>query len=150
MDHTEINWKKNTALFLMGQALSHFGSMIVQFAIMWYVVLKSQSGTTMTAFTIIAILPIFFISPFAGVWTDRYNRKYIINIADGSIAFFSLIVAIFMMFGIDSYVILFICSAVRSIGMGVQQPAVNSFIPQIVPKEYLTRVNGIQSSIIPL
>jgi len=143
----EINWKKNTALFMIGQALSLFGTMVVQYAILWHVTLKSQSGSMMTLFIIIGILPMFFISPFAGVWADRFNRKYIINIADGSIAFFSLIVAICLMLGIDSYAILFVCTFVRSIGQGVQTPAVGAFIPQIVPQEHLTKVNGIQTSI---
>jgi len=143
----EINWKKNTALFLGGQALSFFGTMIVQYAIFWHITLKSLSGNVMTLFVLIGFLPMFFISPFAGVWADRFNRKYIINIADGSIAFFSLIVAIFLMFGIDSYAILFVCAFVRSLGQGVQTPAVGAFIPQIVPEEHLTKVNGIQGSI---
>jgi len=143
----EINWKKNAALFITGQALSLFGTMVVQYAILWHVTLKSQSGTMMMLFTLVGMLPMFVISPFAGVWADRYNRKYIINIADGSIALFSLIVAIYLMLGIETYTILFLCAFVRSLGQGVQNPAVGAFIPQIVPQEHLTRVNGIQTSI---
>lgn len=143
----EINWKKNAALFLTGQALSLFGTMIVQYAIVWHITLKSQSGTMMMLFTVAGFLPMFFISPFAGVWADRFNRKYIINIADGVIAFFSLLVAVFLMFGIDSYGILLFCALIRSFGQGTQTPAVGAFIPQIVPQEQLTKINGIQSSI---
>jgi DHA3 family macrolide efflux protein-like MFS transporter len=142
-----IDWKKNTALFLIGQAISFLGTMIVQYAIIWHITLKSQSGTMITFLIIIAFLPMFFISPFAGVWADRFNRKYIINISDGLIAFFSLIVAVSLMFGIDSYGILLFCTLVRSLGQGVQTPAVGAFIPQIVPREQLTKINGIQSSI---
>jgi DHA3 family macrolide efflux protein-like MFS transporter len=143
----EINWKKNTVLFLTGQALSLFGSMAVQYAILWHITLKTQSGTMMTVFTIALFIPMFFISPFGGVWADRFNRKYIINIADGSIAFVSLIVAIFLFFGFDSFGILLICAVVRSFGQGVQTPAVGAFIPQIVPEEHLTKINGIQSAV---
>jgi DHA3 family macrolide efflux protein-like MFS transporter len=143
----EINWKKNTALFLTGQALSLFGTMIVQYAIMWHITLKTQSGSMMTLFTIAGFLPMFFISPFAGVWADRFNRKYIINIADGAVAFVSLIAAIFIMAGIDSIGILLFCTVIRSFGQGVQMPAVGSFIPDIVPQEQLTKINGFQSSI---
>jgi DHA3 family macrolide efflux protein-like MFS transporter len=143
----EINWKKNTTLFLAGQALSFFGTMVVQYAILWHITLKSQSGSMMTIFTIAGFLPMFFISPFAGVWADRFNRKYIINIADGAIAFFSLVTAIFLIFGIDNYIILLICALVRSLGQGVQTPAVGAFIPQIVPEEHLTKINGFQGSV---
>jgi DHA3 family macrolide efflux protein-like MFS transporter len=143
----EINWKKNTALFIAGQTLSLFGSMVVQYAILWHITMKTQSGTMMTVFTIAGFLPMFFISPFAGVWADRFNRKFIINIADGSIALASLIVAVFLLFGFEHIGILLICTIVRSFGQGTQTPAVGAFIPQIVPEEHLTKVNGIQSSI---
>ncbi|MDR2086814.1 MAG: MFS transporter [Dysgonamonadaceae bacterium] len=142
-----IDWKKNTALFLTGQALSLLGTMVVQYAILWHVTLKSQSGTMMAFFTIAGFLPMFFISPFAGVWADRFNRKYIINIADGAIALVSLCVAVFLLSGFDSYGLLLFCALVRSLGQGVQTPAVGAFIPQIVPPEHLTKINGFQSSI---
>jgi DHA3 family macrolide efflux protein-like MFS transporter len=64
----KINWKTNTAFFLAGQALSLFGTMVVQFAILWHITLNSQSGAMMTVFTVIGFLPMFFISPFAGPW----------------------------------------------------------------------------------
>lgn len=140
-------WKKNTILFLTGQALSLFGSLLVQYAILWHITLKTQSGSMMTLFTIAGFLPMFFISPFGGVWADRFNRKYLINIADGVIALASLFVALLLMSGFEHYGILFACAVVRSIGQGVQTPAVGAFIPQIVPQEHLTKVNGIQNSI---
>jgi DHA3 family macrolide efflux protein-like MFS transporter len=143
----EINWKKNTALFLTGQALSFFGTMVVQYALVWHITLESGSGTMITLFTIAGFLPMFFVSPFAGVWADRFNRKYIINIADGAIALVSLIVAVCLLAGIDSYGLLLFCALMRSLGQGTQMPAVGAFIPQIVPPEHLTRINGLQSSV---
>jgi MFS transporter, DHA3 family, macrolide efflux protein len=143
----ETNWKKNTIFFVAGQTLSLFGTLLVQYAILWHITLKTQSGMMMTVFTIAGFLPMFFISPFAGVWADRFNRKNIINIADGSIAVVSLIVAVFLLFGFDPIVILLICAVVRSLGQGSQIPAVSALIPQLVPQENLTKVNGILSSI---
>lgn len=143
----ETNWKKNTILFLGGQCLSLFGSMLVQYAIMWYVTLKTESGSMITVFILTGILPMFFISPFAGVWADRFNRKYIINIADGSIALATLIVAVFFIFGFESHWLLLGCAAIRALGQGVQTPAVSAFIPQIVPEQHLSKINGINGSI---
>lgn len=143
----EINWKKNTALFLSGQALTLFGSSVVQYAILWHITLGTQSGTMMTVFSIALFLPMFFISPFGGVWADRFNKKNIINMADGAVALASLIVAAFLFFGIDHAGLLLACAVVRSLGQGVQLPAVGAFIPQIVPQKHLTRINGIQGSI---
>ncbi|MDR2479841.1 MAG: MFS transporter [Treponema sp.] len=143
----ETKWKRNTALFLGGQGVSLFGSMLVQYAIMWHITLKTQSGSMLTAFILAGILPMFFVSPFAGVWADRFNRTYIINIADASIALATLIVAVLFIAGFESHWLLLGCAAVRALGQGVQTPAVNAFIPQIVPEQRLTRINGINGSI---
>ncbi|MDR2708847.1 MAG: MFS transporter [Elusimicrobiota bacterium] len=142
-----LNWKKNAALFIAGQALSFFGTMVVGHAITWHITLKTHSGQMMALFTAAAFLPMLFVSPFGGVWADRYNRKYIINISDGAVAFVSLIAALFLMAGIDSAAILLFCSIMRSLGQGVQSPAVGAFIADIVPQENLIKVNGIQNSI---
>jgi DHA3 family macrolide efflux protein-like MFS transporter len=143
----EYNWKKNITLFLVGQAFSIFGSLLVQYAIVWYITLKTGSGSMMTVFILAGVLPTFFISPFAGVWADRFNRKYLINGADASIAVTTLIVALFFIAGFENTWLLLICAALRALGQGVQLPAVNALIPQIIPPEYLTRINGINSSI---
>lgn len=141
------NWKKNTALFMIGQGISLFGSMLVHYAVMWHITLKTQSGLMMTLITVAGALPMFFISPFGGVWADRYNKKYIINIADAVIAVVTLIMAIIFSLGVDLSGLLLICLVMRALGQGVQTPAVNALIPELVPKEHLTRVNGISGSI---
>jgi DHA3 family macrolide efflux protein-like MFS transporter len=143
----ENYWKKNAALFLCGQGLSLFGSMLVQYAIMWYITLRTQSGSMMTVFIIAGILPNFFISPFGGVWADRFNKKYLINAADASIALATLVVAFFFIAGIENIGLLLFCAVIRALGQGIQTPAVNSFIPLIVPEQHLTRINGINGSL---
>jgi len=141
------DWKKNIALFLASQTLSLFGTMLVQYAIMWHIVLKTQSGVMMTILILVAVLPTFFTSLLGGVWADRYHKKHLINLADGSIAFVSLLIAISLSAGIDSIALLMIAAFVRALGQGVQQPAVTSLIPFIVPKDKLLKINGLNSSI---
>ena len=127
--------------------MSLFGTMLVQYAIMWHIVLETQSGVMMTIYMLVAVLPTFFTSLFGGVWADRYNKKNLINIADGTIAIVSLAIAISLALGYDSIVLLLIAAGIRALGQGVQQPAVNSLIPLIVPTEHLMRINGINASI---
>ena len=144
------SWKSNIALFLVGQAVSLIGSSIVGYAIMWHVTLKTGSGTMMMLFTIAVMLPTFFMAPFGGVWADRFNRKVLIMLADGFIALVTLVIALLYSFGIENLWILLVCSIARSLGQGIQMPAVNSLIPQIVPDEHLLRVNGINSMIMSI
>ena len=140
------HWKRNATFFIVGQFLSMFGSMLVSHAITWHITLQEQSGGLVALFTCAAMIPMVLISPFSGVWADRYNRKYLVNISDGVIALITLAVAILYMSGTRDIWFLFVAVMARSAGQGVQQPAVNALIPQIVPKEHLTRFNGIQST----
>jgi DHA3 family macrolide efflux protein-like MFS transporter len=141
------SWKKNIILFLASQCVSLFGSSLVQYAIMWHITLKTQSGIMMTISIICGFLPSFFLSPFAGVWADRYNRKRLIILSDSMIAISTLIVAILFILGYDALWMLFVVSAIRALGQGTQSPAVGAILPQLVPAEYLTKVNGINGSI---
>ena len=56
----------------------------------------------MTISIICGFLPTFFLSPFAGVWADQYDRKKLIAISDGLIAGVTLIMALFFYLGKDS------------------------------------------------
>ncbi|WP_147535730.1 MFS transporter [Bacillus marasmi] len=146
VQHKE-NWKKNIILFLSSQTISLFGTSLVQYAIMWHVTLTTESGLMMTLFIICGFIPTFLLSPVAGVWADRYNRKLLIMLSDGMIALATLILAILFLMGYDSVWLLFLMAAVRAVGTGIQTPAVGAILPQIVPTEQLTRVNGINGSL---
>ena len=142
-------WWRKVIAFLVSQGITLFGSQIVQMAIIWYVTIETSSGAWVTILTLVAYLPQMIISLFGGVWADRYNRKRVIIYADAVIAVTTLSLAFFMMsgnMGEAALPAIIIVSAIRSLGSGIQMPAVNAMIPQIVPEDGLIRVNGINSS----
>ena len=149
MEQVKNTWKRKTTLFLASQCITLFGSMIVQMAIVWYVTLETSSGVWVAAFTICSYLPQFLISFFAGAWADRYNRKNLILLSDGLITIATLIMFLLMpLISVDSILLsaLMVMAVVRSVGAGVQMPAVNAVIPQLVPEEHLMRYNGINAT----
>ena len=141
------NWLKNIILFLSSQTISLFGSSLVQYAIMWHITLTTESGLMMTLYIICGFIPTFILSPVAGVWADRYNRKMLIILSDGLIATATLVLAILFLMGFDAIWLLFVMAAIRAFGTGIQTPAVGAILPQIVPKDKLTKVNGANGSI---
>lgn len=147
MNEREQNWKRNAACFLTAQTVSLFGSSLAQYAIVWYITLSTSSGKMLTLSTLCGFLPQIGISLFAGVWIDRYNRKLMIMLPDILIAASTLALALAFLGGRRQVWFLFAVLAVRSAGTGVQTPAVNSAIPQLVPKEHLMRVSGINSTL---
>ncbi|MBN2051778.1 MAG: MFS transporter [Spirochaetales bacterium] len=140
-------WQRRTALFIGSQSLSLFGSSLVQYAISWYITLETQSGSMMTIAIICAMFPTFLISPFAGVWADRFDRKKIIILSDAAIALTTLIAALVFIAGYRPYWILFAALVIRALGAGIQTPAVSALLPSLVPLDKLMRVNGIFGSL---
>jgi DHA3 family macrolide efflux protein-like MFS transporter len=138
---------KKVAIFLAGQTITTFGSFLVQYAIMWHLTLETKSGLVLALAAVFGFLPQAIVSVFAGVWADRVNRKMMIIVSDATIALATLGLALLMSSGVDDLWLIFLVMAVRSVGAGVQMPAVSAILPQIVPADQLMRVNGINSSI---
>lgn len=140
------NWKIQTGKFLTAQTISLFGSALVQYAMVWYLTLYTGSGKVLTLSTICGFLPQVLISLFAGTWLDRYDRKKLMMISDGMIAFVTGILGISFSMGKATTAGVIMVLAMRSVGSGIQTPATQAVIPQLVPKEALVQVNGIQST----
>ncbi|MFD6176591.1 MULTISPECIES: MFS transporter [unclassified Isoptericola] len=140
-------WKRNVAIFLTGQTVSLLGSMLVQFAVMWHLTIVTRSGSVLMLSIVFGMLPQAFMSIFGGVWADRHSRKLLIIGADSAIATITLGLALLMLSGVDDLWIIYVALAVRSTFAGIQTPAVNAMVPQIVPTAQLIRINGINQSI---
>lgn len=150
MESTFPNWKRRTALFFISQGITLFGSSIVQFAIVWYVTLTTASGAWVAALTVCSFLPQTLISFVSGAWADRHSKKMLIILSDAAIAastlaLFLLIPAIKNETSVLSA--LLIASVIRSVGAGIQMPAVGAMTPVLVPEEHLMRANGVNATL---
>ena len=140
-------WKRRVTVFLVGQTITTFGSLLVQYALLWHLTLTTKSGLVLALAAVFGFLPQAIVSIFAGVWADRVNRKLMIIVSDSTIALTTLALAFFMLSGVDDLWLIFLVMAVRSLGAGIQMPAISALIPQIVPTDKLMRVNGLNSSV---
>ncbi len=148
MENTDTNqWVSKVIIFLSSQTISLFGSSVVGYAIIWYITLETSSGSIMTVTILCTFLPQVLISLFAGVWADRYSRKKLIIYSDLFISISTLALAACFMSGMTTLYLIYLAAIIRSIGAGIQTPAVSAILPQIVPVGKLTRVNAINSTI---
>lgn len=137
------HWQKTFIIIYSGQALSLVGSAAVQFAIIWWLTVQTESAITLALASIVSCLPNMLIGPFAGVWIDRCNRRTVMIAADGLIALSSVILGIAFLSGNSPsvwfmYLILFI----RGLGNTFHTPAMQAAIPLFVPVEILTKAGG--------
>lgn len=147
MNQSSRPWKRNITLFITAQNFFLFGSSAVYFAILWYIALKSSSGTWMMLATLATTLPQILISLFAGTWSDRYDRRRLLVLSSTFVSAITILLAIVYFWIDQSLWILLGIAAIRSLGTGVSTPVGNAFFPQLIPKEQITRMNGVNQTI---
>ncbi len=134
------HWKRDVVVFLTSQTITLFGSMLVQYAVMWHLTLITQSGLVMALAAMFGFLPQAIVSIFGGVWADRLNRKWLIIGADATIALTTLLLAVFLITtGLNgtepgSLWLIYLTLAIRSAGAGIQMPAVSATDPAARPR----------------
>lgn len=140
-------WMKKFIPIWSAQIFSLLGSGVVQFAFVWWLTQKTGSAVVLTTATLVAILPEVLLSPFAGALVDRWNRRWVMVIADASIAMVTLmLVVLFALNRVEIwqiYVVLFL----RSIGGIFHWPAMQASTTLMVPQEHYSRIAGINQAI---
>ncbi len=126
--------------FLLGQQFSMLGSMIVGFVITWYM---ASNVIYLSISVFLMFLPQILVTPFSGVISDRWNKKAIIAISDSMQAGLTLLLFIFFLLDIQNIVFILIINIFRAASYAFQLPAVQSLIPVMVPRDNLSRVNGM-------
>lgn len=144
------NWKSVIAIIWCGQALSIFATVAASFAAMWYITETTSSAIWLSLASMAALLPVALLSPFGGVIADRYNRKYVIILADGSAGVFSLVLALIVLSGHLNVPLMLLLLAVRTGGQAFHGPAMTALMPHLVPKRHLVRINSMDQTITSL
>ncbi|OLS27072.1 MAG: hypothetical protein HeimC3_05390 [Candidatus Heimdallarchaeota archaeon LC_3] len=65
-----------------GQSISLLGSQIVQFAIIFWLAITTESAIVLALASFVGLVPFVIISPISGVFVDRWSRKKIMIVAD--------------------------------------------------------------------
>jgi len=141
------NWAPRFFTLWTGQALSLFGSQLVQFALIWYLTLKTNSATALAIASMMGLLPQVILSPFIGTWVDRGNRRLILIAADGAVAFATLVLVALFAFGRAEIWHIYGLLFVRAVAGGFHQSAFGASVVLLVPKEQLARVQGFNQAL---
>lgn len=141
------NWKKPFFLIWTGQAFSLLGSQLVQFALVWYLTKETGSATVLTTATLVALLPGVLVGPIAGSIVDRSNRKRIMILADSLVAASTLVLAGLFALGWIQLWHIYLLMLLRAIGGAFHNPAFTASTSLMVPKEQLSRIQGLNQTL---
>jgi DHA3 family macrolide efflux protein-like MFS transporter len=141
------NWRVRFSAIWTGQAFSLAGSALVSFALIWWLTETAASATTLSIASVVGWLPVIVLGPFAGVLVDRWDRRWVMIVADGFIALLTAVLAWLFWAGVAEtwhvYVVLFL----RSLGGAFHKPAMTSSTSLMVPEDQLTRVSGMNATL---
>ncbi|MFX1379931.1 MAG: MFS transporter [Promethearchaeota archaeon] len=134
---------KNYIVFWIGQLFSVLGSSISQFAIIWWITDTTGSTTLLSLASFLYVLPMTIVVALSGVVIDKWNRKTIIIIVDSLQAYVMLLVIIIFNLGGANPILIIAIMSLLGIFQGFHIPTVSAIVPTMVPKEKLSRMNGV-------
>ena len=140
------NEKLFTASFLIlwqGQFISALGDVVYGIALGFWVLAVTGSTALMGSLMAASVLPGVLVSPFAGVFVDRIDRKRLLILMDFIRGLFMCLVSIAAFKGFLEIWMVFVAGVALSVCGAFFHPATNAIIPDIVPKSKLTNANSI-------
>ncbi len=130
-------------IFWIGQLISLLGSSVIHFVVIWWIVTVTGDPNLLGITNFLGMLPLIIISPIAGVFIDRWNRKAIIAISDSMQALITFWLLLVFFFGTEQVVIVILINSLRGVCQAFHFPTVKAIIPIMIPKDKLSRMNAI-------
>ncbi len=134
---------KRYIIFWIGQLISLLGSSVVQFSIIWWITVETGSELFLALSTFLGFGPTMLFTPIAGVFVDRWSRKKIIATVDFFQAVTTMGLIFTFMIGMANIWFVLLIITLRGVFQAFHGPAVQAIIPLLVPKDKLSRMNGL-------
>jgi DHA3 family macrolide efflux protein-like MFS transporter len=141
------HWAARFFTLWTGQAFSLFGSMLVQFALVWWLTKTTGSATVLALATMVALLPQVFLGPFVGALVDRWNRRLVMMVTDSLIALTTVVLAALAALGAMRVGHVFLVMFLRSVGGVFHWAAMQASTSLMVPERHLARVAGLNQTL---
>ncbi len=130
----------------IGQIVSLIGSAMTWFAFTiwaWDVTGKASALATISFF---AFLPTILLSPVAGAFVDRWNRKLVMLLSDLATAIATLVVLLIYTFGDLQIWHIYIVSILAGFFTAFQYPAYSAAVTTMLSKDDYARADGMMGS----
>jgi DHA3 family macrolide efflux protein-like MFS transporter len=127
----------------ISQAISLFGSALVEFSLAWYLARETGSATILATAVLVAFLPQIILGPIIGPFIDRWNRKRIMIVSDLAISLMTVGLIVLFFTGSVQVWHIYVAMVGRAIGQSFHFPAMLASVPLIVPEKHLARTAGL-------
>jgi DHA3 family macrolide efflux protein-like MFS transporter len=111
--------------------------------IIWWITLETGSTLYLALASVLGLAPIVVLGPLAGVLADRWNRKLLILAADLFQALTTLVLILLFWFGNAAIWQVLVLLTLKGVFQAFHMPSVFAIIPTMVPRDSLSRMNGV-------
>lgn len=136
---------KNFLILWATQAFSSLGSSMTNFALVIWSYQEKGSALTTALLSVCSYAPYVVMSIFAGAFTDRWNKKWMMLISDSVAALCTVAVLILLSAGRLEIWHLYCLNALNGLMNTIQQPAADVTISLLTPKKHYQKVSGLRS-----
>lgn len=130
----------------LGELISIVGSGMTGFALGVWIFQKTGEATPFALTVLFANLPRVLLLPLAGTLADRWNRRWLMILADTGTALTTLAMVILLSLGTLEIWHIYLLVTLSSVFGAFQEPAYRASITMLVPKEHLGRASGMMSA----
>lgn len=140
----EEKFRKYIILWL-SQSVSGLGSSMTGFALVLWAYGQSHSAMSVSLMSFCNYVPYVIISLFVGDFIDRHRKKTVMLVSDSIAAAGSLAVLASLLAGHLTVWNIYLVNLVIGVTNAFQQPALAVATGQLVPKEKISNVSGMNS-----
>lgn len=139
---------RNYRLFFGGQSISLIGTWMQRIAMSWLVYRLTSSAFWLGIVGFTGQIPVFLLTPFAGVLADRMNRQRILVVTQTLAMIQALILALLVLTGTIAVWHILSLSIFLGIVDAFDMPVRQSFMVEIVEKKDLGNAIALNSSMV--
>lgn len=128
-----------------GQFVSMIGTSMTRFALIYWAYQQTGSATTLGLMGFFAFGSIVITGAIAGPWIDRYNRRTVMLLTDSVAAAVTVVMLGLVATNHLQVWHLYLAHVITGAMHALQSPAYSAAIAILIPRERLTRANGLDS-----
>jgi MFS family permease len=138
---------QNYRRYFVGSIVSNIGTWMQRVAQDWLVLtIPGNGGAALGITTGLQFLPILLLSPYAGVVADRFPKRRVLQLTQGTMALASLLLGVIAALGVAQTWHVYVIAFAFGIGAAFDGPVRQSFVSEMVGPDDVTNAVGLNSA----
>jgi MFS transporter, DHA3 family, macrolide efflux protein len=134
-------------MIALGNLVSRMGTVVYDVVLAWWLIDATGSAVYMGWILAASQLPIAVLGPICGVLSDRWNKKWILILADVVGGLTAIGVSVMAHYNYVNLPLLMLASFIFGVSAAIFKPTVRSIVPMLVQKGTLIKANSITNNI---